>query len=363
MAQVATRTPTLWLAPLQRWLNDRRFQAGVRRLKVQPGSNPGGLTWEEVRLLRGYDRLTRSESGVATLKYTAIDPADRYVRCNCGKPDCWTTQLLPLREHMAALFRAINACGYAEQFEAYERCDYAWPGVTDALQMAASIDDVFTDPAYVDDSEAWLYCESVADFDAREREYAAKYVAAFITFNFVWNAYEAATEISAANAFLRDKTSVRARRLFAAETELSHAISTLETSYRLARHFCAKAPELVVDIDAIKAKYNLEGAAAAAELCRLFRNYVVHGRDDLPTSESHLACWRFYSVIRLVLLLIQLLVFRRLVDRDAVVPLSVHGEGEATRAGIYLVNLHRHKELWFTEGEHWFERDGELGGN
>ncbi|WP_029911662.1 hypothetical protein [Caulobacter sp. UNC358MFTsu5.1] len=260
---------------------------------------------------------------------------------------------------MAALYRAINACGYAEQFQGYDRGDFAWPGVIDALQMAASIDDVFTNPAYVDDSDAFMFCESVADFDDRQSEYSAKYTAAMIVFNFVWNAYEAAIEISAGSAFPKDKTPVRARRLFAAEPELDLLVTGFAMSHGVAHNICGHIRELAPDVAAIKAKYKLKGAAAAAELCRLFRNYIVHGRDVTPTTESYIPARRFYAVVRLLLLLIQLLVMRQLVDRDGIVPLTVHGDGEATKAGSYLGNLHRHEVLWFTPGELLFERDME----
>jgi hypothetical protein len=361
MAQVATALRYQWLEPIHRWLRPRWARRTLHEVNVDlPASRSNGISWDEARLLRGLDRLSRSEDGVASLKYTAIDQADRYVGCNCGQPDCWTKEQLALREHMASLYRAIVACGYAEQFEGYDRGDFAWPGVIDALQMAASIDDVFTDPSYVDDSEAWLYCESVADFDAREREYAAKYAAAIITFNFVWNAYEAAIEISAGEAFNKDKTPVRARRLFAAEPDLGRAMPSLEMSYQVARQICSRVPELESGIAAIAAKYKLSGAAAAAELCRLYRNHIIHGRDDAPVTESHRPARRFYAVIRLLLLLIQLLVMRRLTDRAGIVPLSVNGEGEATTAEMYFTNLHRRRELWFRAGEFWFERDREF---
>ena len=58
--------------------------------------------------------------------------------------------------------------------------------------MAASLDDVFVDPAYLDDSEAGFWCSSAWESDEDDREAGSKYVAALIMFNFVWNAYEAA---------------------------------------------------------------------------------------------------------------------------------------------------------------------------
>lgn len=103
----------------------------------------------------------------------------------------------------------------------------------------------------------------------------------------------------------------------------------------------------------------MAGAAAAAELCRLFRNHIIHGRDDAPVNESNQASYRFYSVIRVLLMLIQLLVMRHLKDREGIVPLSVNGDGEATKAVVYFANLHRRRELWLKLGEFCFERDNE----
>lgn len=344
---------------IQRWLDARRARRLFGYHTGDASAQGNSFTWEEIRLLPGFSRITHSDDGKLKLKYTAIDQADRYVHCSCGERDCWTKELLPLREHMAALYRAINACGYAEQFQGCDRAEFPWPGVTDAIQMAASLDDVFTDPAYVDDSEAYMFCESVADFDKRQGEYAAKYTAAMIIFNFVWNAYEAAIEISAGTAFPKDKSPVRARRIFANETKLEQSVTAFAPSHGFARRLCSRVPELAPDIAAIASKYNLRGAAAAAELCRLFRNHIVHGRDVAPTTESYAPSQRFYAVIRLVLLLIQLLVMRRLLDRDGIVPLSIHGDGEATKAGTYLGNLHRREELWFTPDEYWFDEDVE----
>jgi len=251
---------------------------------------------------------------------------------------------------MAVLWRAIVACNYAEQFEESQRVYDAWPGVTDALQMAASIDDVFTDPAFVDDSDSWMFCETVGDRDREDRERASKYTAAMITFNFAWNAYEAAIEISAGTAFPRDKIPVRARRLFQAEPKLGNTVQWLPVSYRVARHICSGVPELKSGIEDAEKEYGLVGPAAAAELCRLFRNYVIHGRDDSPTVESNAPYRRFYSITRLLLLLVQLLVLRRVRDPVAAVPLSANWTAdETTPAGLYLSNAHRRLELWLPD--------------
>ena len=175
---------------------------------------------DELKLLSSFGRLRYDDDGKPALKFRATDPANHYVICGCEKPDCWTQQLVPIRDHIVALFRAIVSCGFKEQFEDFSRADDAWPGVTYALQMAASLDDVFVDPAYLDDSEAGFWCSSAWESDEDDREAGSKYVAALIMFNFVWNAYEAAIEISAGSLFPKDKTPVRGRRLFQSESQL-----------------------------------------------------------------------------------------------------------------------------------------------
>ena len=301
---------------------------------------------DERALLNRFGRVGYSEAGKPILKYRAIDPADRYVKCGCGKADCWTTQLVPLREHMVLLFRAIVSCGFEEQFVGFSRADDPWPGVIYALQMAASLDDVFADPSHVDDSDAASWCEPAWENDEEAREGASKYAAALITFNFAWNAYEAAIETSVDGLFPKDKVPVRGRRLFQTEPQLSDGINLLDISYRVARQLCVRLPILKDDIERIETKYNLSGASAAAELGRIFRNYIVHGADPMPVHSSGAACARFYSVTRLLLLLIQSLVLRRIKNPNQPVPLSANQNRGSQRAGRFLQNLHRHEALW-----------------
>lgn len=304
---------------------------------------------DEKVLLHRYGRIGYSEDRRPFIKYRAIDPADLYVKCGCGKADCWTAQLVPLREHMALLFRAILSCGYKEQFSGFGRGDDPWPGVIYALQMAASVDDVFADPSHVDDSDAASWCNPAWEHDEEEREAASKYAAALITFNFAWNAYEAAIEISADGLYSKDKVPVRGRRLLQAEPLLGDGIALLEVSYRVARQICIRLPILKPDIENIETKYKLSGACAAAELGRIFRNYIVHGADPMPVHGSGAAYARFYSVTRLVLLLIQSLLLRRVKDTNQPIPLSINRDRGFQRVGRLLQNLHRHEALWIEQ--------------
>jgi len=247
---------------------------------------------------------------------------------------------------MAALFRAIVSLGFAERFSEFDRNDDPWPGVIYALQMAASLDDLFADPSYVSDDEAGFWCGSAADTEDEDRELASKYAAALITFNFAWSAYEAAIEISAPGEFPKDKLPVRARRILRAEAAEASKIVALDASYKLARHVCGRQEYLRSKLAEVESKYRLSGPAAAAELVRIFRNHIVHGRDSLPAYSVE-PCYRFYSVTRVLLLLIQYLVLRRVTNAEQVVALSVNLEelGEAP-ADEYLRNLHYADARW-----------------
>ncbi len=304
---------------------------------------------EEQRFLGRLGRIARTEDGQLRLKYAAIDPAARYVVCSCVRPDCWTKELRPLREHAVALYRVLVDCGSADLFgEPHGRVD-PWPGTVHALQMAASLDDVFADPSITDDGESAMWCRSAFEHDEEQREAASKYVAAMAFFNFVWNAYEAAVKVALQSGFAKDKLPVRARRFFALRPSPVADTSSFQASYRYARGLCGRVPVLRGEVSDIESKYHLEGAAAAAELGRLFRNYVVHGGEQMPTYSGQQALARFYSVSRLLLMLIQGLAATRLVDEEAALPLfsSSDEDGEdALPAGMVLYNLQRHPALW-----------------
>jgi len=92
----------------------------------------------------------------------------------------------------------------------------------------------------------------------------------------------------------------------------------------------------------------LKGAAAAAELVRVFRNHVVHGREVLP-AESVAPCYRFYSITRVLLLLIQHLVWRKVRRPSRPLYISaMYEELGREPATVFLRNLHYEDDLWRT---------------
>lgn len=182
--------------------------------------------------------------------YRATDPMGRYVRCNCGTADCWTAGLLPLRDHIAGVYQAILALGWAERFPGLDRQDEAWPGVTYALQMAGGLRDLTCDPSNVTGDEAAFWCESAADRQDEDTELASKYAAALVTFNFAWSAYEAAIEISSGGGPIRDKLPVHARKIFRAEAATASQVRCLTQHTGYARWWCSKVRDLTAFRDA-----------------------------------------------------------------------------------------------------------------
>lgn len=302
-------------------------------------------------LLERYRREEAMRLGrdVGQETYRATDPANKYIRCNCGREQCWTNGLLPLRAHIAALYRAIVSLGYSRRFLDFSEHDDPWPGVIYALQMAGGLENLSTDPTYAHDDDAGYYCESVADREDEDRELASKYTAALVMFNFAWTAYEAAIETSLADLYERDKLPVRARKMLVDEHLEASKISALDVSYAVARRTCAILDPLKIDIQHIETQYGLSGPSAAAELVRIFRNHVVHGREILPV-DSVAPCYRFYSITRVLLLLIQYLVLRRVKRASKPVSLSVNQAHLGKEpADIMLRNLHYSDHRWRTK--------------
>jgi len=219
---------------------------------------------DELALLLKTGRYDRLENGEIKIRYTAIDPADHYVTCNCGRPECWTRELRPIRDHMRALIHALSSCGIEDLLDGGTN---PWPGTLYSLQMAGSIEDIFVDPSFIDESESALWCSSAWEFDEDQREQASKYVAALTVFNFSWIAYESAIEDSIGNLFAKDKLPVKARRFLQDFTkkdvdDFPAFSASYETAKRISQRISAIAPE----IGDIANKYKLEHASAAAEL-------------------------------------------------------------------------------------------------
>lgn len=139
-------------------------------------------------------------------KPKAIDPATELhalSACKCGKPNCRWRALRPFRQHIKRLFQAIAIKHVRERLASGDP-EVSWEATLFSLQMAASLEDASANTAYVDDSDAIVYCGSAWDFEELSSEIAAKYVAGLSIFNFLWSAYENAVKAAAGPQFPRD---------------------------------------------------------------------------------------------------------------------------------------------------------------
>ncbi|WP_162198082.1 hypothetical protein, partial [Paracoccus sp. S4493] len=101
------------------------------------------------------------------------------------------------------------------------------------------------------------------------------------------------------------------------------------------------------DIALIDSKYGLTGAAAAAELVRIFRNHIFHGKDNTPLSGGLAMVSHFYAATRLLLMLIQNILLLKARDIESDIPLSLAIEERGYRPARFLIlNLHRPEAQW-----------------
>jgi hypothetical protein len=103
--------------------------------------------------------------------------------------------------------------------------------------------------------------------------------------------------------------------------------------YRIAVYACRKQGDLDAKIDAIKGTYGLTDLAAAAELCRIYRNLIAHGDDVVPKEwewdqekgwgKGNFIVYRMYGVGRLLLILIQAFAYHSLSNPEARMPVRL----------------------------------------
>jgi hypothetical protein len=261
---------------------------------------------------KSYARQLQTPEGRLVPRYTAIDPADQAIRCTCGKPDCPRARLLPFRQHIAELHCVLSQI-FQEEVAALD-----WDGVLYGLRMAASIEDVVADIGYVEDPMVYALCEVTIDYDNAQSEMASKYVAGATIFNFLWQAYEAAVASTAPSELpklLKEaRLGERGRRLFEARPEMSDTFSGLGEILGLALFQCERGELFDARLTRLKERFTRRDLVTAAELCREFRNFLFHGEDQSPAHEdwgsvaaSRCRLYRFYTVSRLLLFLIQAL--------------------------------------------------------
>lgn len=224
---------------------------------------------------------------------------------------------------MAYLFNALVECegeGLLLPFTAPDGSVHTWRAVNYAIQMAAALEEVTVDTAYVDVSMSWMMCGGAADFEDAHSRVAEQYFAAAITFNFLWNAYEAAIRVAAKTDYANDKTAVRGRKLAALISRNGGGIPVLAKLTRGAERFCRLGGGLERELSTFTCRNG--GAEAAAELARILRNHIAHGRDEVPLPSNwgpdeateRGRIFRIYAVSRSILMLIQLFAIHSLTN-------------------------------------------------
>lgn len=238
--------------------------------------------------------------------------------CACGAPDCVfrPRHLVPLRDHIARLYHIIGLANY-------ERClqdcsDHSWSAVTYHLQMAGSIEDLTADTGYVDLTSSRMMCRPAREYEARHSVLASRYAAALAIFNFLWAAYEGAIKAGASTFLPKASTTFRARELM---KQLEYGAKSMACVTPISVHAAAIVLR-VGDLDEERpqlGRFAAGSAEFAAELVRIFRNHIAHGSDSPPEPDVPGDEWRavrFYSVARILLLLIQLIAAQALIPGD-----------------------------------------------
>jgi hypothetical protein len=260
-----------------------------------------------------YAKWVQDERGELVKRYWATDPADLAVVCTCGRESCHRVRLLGFREHVAELYRVLRR---VNEEELAVDDSSGWESVLYGLRMAASIEDVEADTGYVEDPMVFAVCEPTIDYERGQSEMASKYVAGATVFNFLWQAYEAIVAVTATDELRglakQQRFGERGRRLLETRPGLTARFRGCGDLVKVALLQCRKGGRMAERCDRIEEKFGRDDLAAAAEVAREYRNFLFHGGDEAPAHEdwgdaitSRCRIYRFYSVSRLVLYLIQ----------------------------------------------------------
>jgi hypothetical protein len=184
--------------------------------------------------------------------------------------------------------------------------------------MAASIENIEADTGYVDNPLVFALCEPTIDYENARSEIASHFVAGATIFMFCWQAYESAVAATARTELTRllkeQRLGERGRKLFESRPEISARFIGLKQVLWMSLLQCEHGGLFTDRLNRLKSRYPAPGLILAAELSREFRNFELHGEDDLPEHEdwgsaivAHCRLSRFYAISRLVLYLIQAL--------------------------------------------------------
>jgi len=124
-----------------------------------------------------------------------------------------------------------------------------------------------------------------------------------------------------------DTLGERGRCLFEARLEISGKFPGFGEILGLALFQCQRGGLFEVRLARLKARFTDRNLVTSAELCREFRNFLFHGEDQSPSHEdwgsasvSRCRLYRFYTISRLLLFLIQALAWIGLTDDITLTP-------------------------------------------
>lgn len=265
------------------------------------------------------ERSTELMKNIASAGYDSrvFSAAHFASSCNCGKPKCLFRPgyLVGFRDHVLRLHQVLVQAQFQDGLLGTGA--RGWNAVTYQLQMAASISDVVADTSVVNPTASYMLCEPAADYEDRHSRLASSYAAGLIVFNFLWAAYEAAIKAGADEDFHpKQHTAFRGRELMRICEVDARQLGCLPAIVRHAAHKALHVGDLR-DAEKKLAAFETGSAAYGAELVRLFRNHLAHGDDAPPTPDQHHSFCRtvrFYSLSRVLLLMIQLIGHQALLD-------------------------------------------------
>lgn len=256
-----------------------------------------------------------------------------------------TKYLRGLRDHIAFLHRAISRAEEEGLFDVRraraaeaERTpslfavadDFAvppyvsessWRGPAYHLQMAASLHQIGADTAYVDSRGHWMWCGPRIEYENAHSDLASKYMAGLVVFNFVWMAYENVVEIAAAGRWPKKLSAAKARLLFSRAPLKEAPLEHLPCLIKIVDNLCQDRV-MQTEIKSYRVRFARPySAEAGADLCRIIRNHVAHGDDEVPEpgdgDHANLSVHRLFGATRILVCLIQILATYCLADPEA----------------------------------------------
>lgn len=248
--------------------------------------------------------------------------SERVFSCSCQRVTCIFGHLTTFQEHIARLYRLSSILSNEELSSIRE-----WNSIEHLLLVAGSIRSVSADTAYADNTESYAYCDAVSGYEDQRSEYASSYVASLSVFTFLWMAYEDIVRMTMPERLKRlneRNIGERGRRLLE-EYKVDFAqLRGLVPIIKRAENLCLAGGGMENRLKDARSKCAPFSAAHAAEICREFRNFIMHGGDRWlgsidDSAESRMGAariLRLLAVSRLIALLMQTFIYASIADKE-----------------------------------------------